>query len=218
MRRTTPVGPPAPDAPLASLADLKADLGITDTSQDAKLALLLQDASSMALAYVGRPLIDRAWCDVIELGCEARQSDLVLGRYPVSVVTGLTIGATALDADAVAALPLNPEAGIVYPPDSGHPRCWRAARYVVTYRAGYTLDSVAADGTAMRGTLPASIQRAVRLTAAALWHATGRDPLLKSESEQGVGSTSWDTSAAATGGMPQAAADILDAYRPAGVA
>ncbi|WP_146882688.1 phage head-tail connector protein, partial [Acetobacter nitrogenifigens] len=55
MRRTTPVGPPAPDAPLASLADLKADLGVSDASQDARLALLLQDASSMALAYVGRP-------------------------------------------------------------------------------------------------------------------------------------------------------------------
>ncbi|MBO1361529.1 phage head-tail connector protein [Acetobacter sacchari] len=219
MRRTTPVGPPAPDAPLASLADLKADLGISDASQDARLALLLQDASSMALVYVGRPLIDRAWCDVIELGCEARQSDFVLGRYPVSAVTGLTIGATALDVDTVAALAINPEAGILYPPDDGSARCWMAARYVVTYRAGYTLDSVTADGTTVvRGTLPASIQRAVRLTAAALWHATGRDPLLKSESEQGVGSTSWDTSAAATGGMPQAAADILDAYRPAGVA
>lgn len=65
-----------------------------------------------------------------------------------------------------------------------------------------------------KGTLPQTISRATVLAAAAMVQGAGRDPNLKSESVQGVGSTSWNI-ASGTGGLPQQVADMLASYRGA---
>lgn len=210
MRRTTPVGAPAALAPLASLEDLKADLGITDNAEDARLSSLLLEASDMALAYVGRSIMRAAWRDIIMIEQGERRLRLALGRWPLLSITAMSIGSVPLLPEQIEALNVDPASALIYPADIGG-RLWSAGSYVIDYTAGYAppdLDDLLP--------LPPNIQRAVRQIASGLWHSTGRDPLLKSESEQGVGSTSWNSSAPALGGLPQEAASILIPYRTAG--
>ncbi|MFW7267537.1 phage head-tail connector protein [Gluconacetobacter sp. Hr-1-5] len=216
MRQTILAGPPAQPVALALLADLKADLGVTDDAQDSRLTTLLLDASDMVRTYIGRPILSATWRDVIELGPDEKCIGLTLGRCPVTAITAFSARGEAWSADAIGTLGQNSGAGMVFPPDGG-PAMWRAGRYVVTYQAGWVAPSVGDDGKADPGTLPRSIQQATRLTAAALWHASGRDPLLRSESEQGVGSSSWGSSAPGVGGLPQAAADVLRGLGGVGV-
>jgi len=73
-----------------------------------------------------------------------------------------------------------------------------------------------ADENLLPVTLPADIRQAVLLTARSFYAAQDRDPLLKSESEQGVGSTSWALPDATTGGLPGNAAAFLYRYLSAG--
>lgn len=210
MRRTTPVGAPAALAPLASLEELKADLGITDNAQDARLGSLLLEASAMALAYVGRSIMRAVWRDIITIEPGAKQLQLVLGRWPLLSINAMSIGGVSLQPEQIQALNVDPASAIIYPADTGG-RLWSAGSYVIDYTAGY-----APPGSEDLLPLPPNIQRAVRQIASGLWHSTGRDPLLKSESEQGIGSTSWNSSAPALGGLPQEAASILIPYRTAG--
>ncbi|MCE0743339.1 hypothetical protein LWC05_05465 [Acetobacter sicerae] len=217
MRQTIPVGSPAAPALLASVDELRAALNLSQSdSTDAQLSGLLQDASDMALRYIGRSILDCAWRDTITFESSEKRLSLVLGRWPVTAITALSINGHSLSDEGIASIPLDPASGLIFPPDDAAP-LWSGGRYVVNYQAGWTLDKTDSAGVLVAGTLPAAIRRAVIIAAVALWHASGRDPLLKSESEQGVGSTSWDTSASATGGMPQAAADILAAFRAVGV-
>lgn len=208
MRQTIQLGTPAVGLPLALLSDLKADLGISDDLQDARLQTLLLDASDMVVAYIGRPVLSATWRDVIVLGADDQRGALTLGRYPLSAIMAFSINGNAWSSDDIAGLPFNPDAGMIYPPDGGAVS-WHAGHYVITYQAGWRPSSTDNDGAAIAGTVPRMVQQATRLTAAGLWHASGRDPALRSESEQGVGSTSWVTTTPGAGGLPQAAADAL---------
>ncbi|MFT8586810.1 phage head-tail connector protein [Acetobacter papayae] len=210
MRRTIPVGAPAALAPLASLEDLKADLGITDNGQDARLSSLLLEASGMALAYVGRSIMRAVWRDNITIEPGAKRLQLVLGRWPLLSIKAMSIGTVSLTPEQVEALNVDPASAIIYPADTGG-RLWSAGSYTIDYTAGYAL-----PGSNDPLLIPPNIQRAVRQIATGLWHGAGRDPLLKSEAEQGVGSTSWNVSAPGLGGLPQEAASILIPYRTAG--
>lgn len=215
--RTISVSALAQPVALALRDDLKADLGITDASQDSRLDSLLLDASSLVLGYIGRPVLDNTWRDVIEVRHGEQRLSLTLGVYPVTkILLFMQQQSGALTSEQIADLDVQPGAGIVYPPAAG-PALWTPGRYIITYQAGYTPPVVNKDGSISPGTLPRSISSAVLLTAKAAWHATDRDPLLRSESEQGTGSTSWAATAAGSGGLPQAAADALARYRPGGV-
>lgn len=216
MRQTILVSQPAQSVALALLADLKADLGVTDNAQDTRLTTLLLDASDMVRTYIGRPILSATWRDMIELGPDEKRIGLTLGRYPVTQITTFSVSGAAWSADVIDTMGQNPGAGMIYPPDGG-PAMWRTGRYVITYQAGWVPPSVGDDGKIDFGSLPRSIQQATRLTAAALWHGSGRDPLLRSENEQGVGSSSWGSSAPGAGGLPQAAADALRSLGGIGV-
>lgn len=214
MAITIRVGAPPDQAPLASLSDLKSDLNIADDTQNADLTRRLLEASSAVLAYIGRPILSSDWRDIIDLRQGQPSISLILGRYPVTQIKAVSINGTAMASDDLTNVfeVMDADAGMLYPQDSGS--ClWHPARYVITYTAGYS--PPAADGTG--GTFPLEIQRAIRITAAASWHGSDRDPNLKSESEQGVGSTSWVATASGTGGLPQDAANLLAAYRPGGI-
>lgn len=214
MAITIKVGPPTDLVALASLSDLKSDLNITDDTQDADLARRLLEASAAVLAYIGRPVLASDWRDILDLQRDQPRIGLVLGRYPVTALKVVSINGTALGDDEIASVfgSMDTSSGMLYPPENG-PTLWHPARYVITYTAGYMAPG--ADGAG--GTIPLDIQRAVRITASASWHDADRNPNLKSESEQGIGSTSWVTTAAGTGGLPQDAANLLSAYRSGGI-
>ncbi|OUL65121.1 hypothetical protein HK16_18900 [Acetobacter senegalensis] len=214
MAITIRVGAPPDQVPLASLSDLKSDLKITDDTQDVDLTRRLLEASGAVLAYIGRPILSSDWRDIMDLRQDQPRISLVLGRYPVTALKVVSINGTAMGGDDLINVfnAMDASCGMLYPPDGG-PALWHPARYVVTYTAGYSPPE--ADGTG--GTIPLEIQRAIRITAAASWHGGDRDPNLKSESEQGVGSTSWVAAASGTGGLPQDAANLLAGYRSGGI-
>lgn len=202
---------PADAVPLALLADLKADLGLTDDSSNTSLTRLLLDASSMALTYIGQPILSGLWTEEIEIERADRLRQIVLSARPLLSIQSLKRNGADWTADQISGLVIDRKAGLLScPPEARHH--WHPGHYVLTYQAGYVPPSVAEDGTVQTGTLPPVISRAVILTASALWAAGDRDPNLKSESVQGVGSTSWAT-ASGTGGMPQSAADMLKQFR-----
>ncbi len=213
MRRTVQISAPAALQPLALLDDLKADLSISDNTQDAELTRLLLEASAKALKFIGRPLMQAGWQDTFMVRPGAAQDMLCLGRYPLVSIQSFCVGELSLTPDQIKDLPLDPDAAIVYPPDARMPG-WMPGIYTVQYTAGYV-----APGTENAGTnvVPQDLQEAIRLTAAAIWYGKGRDPNLKSESEQGVGSTSWNAPSAGSGGMPQPAVDILTSYQTGGI-
>lgn len=215
--RTISVSAPAQPVALALRDSLKVDLGITDDSQDDRLDGLLLDASSLVLDYIGRPILNGVWRDVIEIRPDEQRLSIMLGIYPVTkIMAFVSHHGGALTPDQIGDLDLMAGSGIVYPPATG-PALWSPGRYVVTYQAGYTPPARGDDGLPQEGTLPRGISAAVLLAAKAAWHAADRDPLLRSESEQGTGSSSWAATVAGSGGLPQAAVDRLASYRAGGV-
>lgn len=214
MSHTIRIGAPDQLVALASLSDLKSDLRISDNTQDADLSRRLLEASSAALAYIGRPVLSSDWRDIIDLQSDQSRISLVMGRYPVTGLKALSVNGAAISADELMNVfdSMDTSTGMLYPPDGG-PCLWHPARYVITYTAGYSMP--AADGSG--GSIPLDIQRAVRITASASWHDADRNPNIKSESEQGVGTTSWVATAFGTGGLPQDAANLLSRYRSGGI-
>lgn len=208
---TYQVSAPAPPVPLASLENFKSDLKITDNAQDIDLARHLLGASDAVLSYIRRPIIFATWRDVIELHPENARIALTLGRYPLVSIAALSVNGTLMSADDVAALCKDTASGQIYPAD-GAPSClWQPGRYVVTYTAGYIPPAGSNPGT-----IPPAIQRAVLIAASASWLGATRDPNLRQESEQGVGSTSFAAASSGAGGLPQQAADLLGSYRKSG--
>ncbi|KXV62632.1 hypothetical protein AD949_10570 [Acetobacter orleanensis] len=211
------VSAPAQLVALALLADLKADLGIADSAQDGRLNSLILDASGLVLDYIGRPVLDASWRDVIDIRPGDARLSLMLGIWPVTKITAFGVhGAAPFTPDQISNLDIMHDSGIVYPPASG-PALWPPGRYIVTYQAGYIAPVVEGGAVVEAGTIPRAMSSAVLIAAKAAWHAADRDPSLRSESEQGTGSSSWVAAASGAGGLPQEAADRISRYRSGGL-
>lgn len=206
------VGAPAPLVPLTSLENFKSDLKISDTSQDDDLKRYLLGASSAVLGFINRSIIVAAWRDIIEVTPDCQRLYLVLGRFPLKAITAFSVNGTLLDAPTVESLNIDSANGTIYPPDGGPSCLWQPGRYVITYTAGYDPPDDKGGGT-----VPYDVQQAVLIAAAARYHAAARDPNLRQESEQGVGSTSFSSVPGGTGGLPQQAADLVARYRGGGI-
>ncbi len=189
---------------LAEIETLKAELGIADTAQDDQLGRYLAQSSALIASYTGRSFPRAQWQDVFRLRGERRRS-LILSERPVTSIEALNIDGDATDATA---LDLDELAGLLHRPHHCSLGCWWAHKIIVIYTAGYLL-----PGQPGRD-LPANLERACLDTAKGLFHAADRDPLVRSEAEQGIGSTSWLDPDAAAGGLPQAVAAMLSAAYP----
>ncbi|MDO1582426.1 phage head-tail connector protein [Rhizobium oryzicola] len=206
-RIITTVVTPASSQRLASLDDVKAELGITDATQDALLGRLIDVCSAAAAQFCDRvfPLEtvkDEVWPDREPHGCQVLPGIhvLQLSRWPVGTVASVTENGDPLT-DGVG-YRVDPVVGQVHRFDaSGYPCPWRAWPLAVEYEAGYAA-------------VPLDVQDAVIRLVRARYFAKGRDPYLRSESIEGVRSASWwvptGTDAAA---MPPDVADILSNYR-----
>lgn len=201
--------------PFVALSDFKAALSIadSDTSQDSVLTNMLLAASSAVQRYIGRQITVADWSDRIRIRNGDRLLSLSLGVHPVLSVAEVLLDGQVLPVPAEG-WDFDPLCGILYPPN-GH--WWWPGRYSVSYRAGWAVPGMkGADDKPLPVTLPPDIQQAVLTAARSFYSAKDRDPLLKSESEQGVGSTSWAMPDALSGGLPPDAAAFLSRYLPSG--
>ncbi len=180
---------------LATLASLKANLGITTTSDDDQLTEHLAAASQAIIDELGYwPLRQRYSETVGGYG----DLTLMLKRTPIRYVNRIMVGSQLVDPTTYTID--NAEAGVISR-DQGWP--WTAGiewdldahvqpkserkRFTVDYEAGWILSTETPDANGFltnspTGTVPPSIVQATLITARAFWLSKRRDPLIQSKS------------------------------------
>lgn len=129
---------------------------------------------------------------------------LVLSRLPIASDLSIIQDGVALPPDE---FEFDRAAGLVYRRGGYHQLHWAGFRVVATYTAGWTL-----PGPPSRN-LPFDIEQACLILAAARFAGRGRDPLLRSEMTEGVGSSSWLDPRAGMEALPPQVAGLLEPYR-----
>lgn len=203
---------PASSYDLASLDDVKDEIGVKDNSNNALLQRYLTSASAAVSQYCNRVFPaetmtetfwasrDRGWRKVLP-----SVQDLQLSRWPVQSVTSVTENGTALVQDTD--FKVNAENGqLVRLNTNGYPRMWPVYPIVVVYAGGF-------DKT------PPDVQDAVIRMVTKRYVSKGRDPSLKQESVPGVREVQyWIATGADSGNMTPDITDILDNYRVPAIA
>jgi hypothetical protein len=169
-RRTTIITPPTQTA-LTTAATVKGEVSNASGSAALRIPGLIEQASSIITAYLGRELA-RATVKDTFYGHHHHQSVLVLSRAPVATVD-LVLAAGGLQDES--SLNLDHATGVFH-----------AFGHQVEIRRRL---SAAGPGGA---NLPPAIERACIDITLALWHRSARgDPMIRSESIDGIGSTQY---------------------------
>lgn len=205
---------------LASTEELRKQLAGEPESatDDTTLRDYLEQATALVCSALGRPVLAGLYCETIRVGYGERRLSLPLTVTPLIWIDEVKREGVLLD-PGEDGWDVSFSSGLLYPCD-----ClgawWYAGLYRVTFRGGWIAPgSKDPDGKDLKSTVPADIRTATLSTARGLYFTAQRgDPLLKSESEQGVGATSWNTHEASSGGLPPDAAAIIARYASAGLA
>lgn len=166
---------PAADLALLTVAELRAAIGVTDTSKDAELAILgLRVAAAIARQCsivsdgVNPPTLLSETCTEIfrwSGGC----GPLPLSRRPVTAITSVTVDGTVIDA---ADYEIGNGANL-HRLSSDERTYWACGKITVVYVAGYAA-------------APPDLKLAASKLVTALYSETARDPSLKREDLYGV--------------------------------
>jgi len=207
---------------LTTLANAKDELGITDSSQDARVERYVLEASSACEGYCDRSFRKTTQVETLQASGTRR---LVLSRTPLASITSIVVDGETLDASAYSIE--DAAAGLVYR-ESGWPRYDSVVPYsvsrdaiagtakrdvVVTYVGGYVLPN---DSVGTRD-LPYDVEAACLMTVVSMFRARGRDRAVASKGT-GDASVSFRLPNAiigvgAGGVIPDEAAVILNRYR-----
>ena len=210
MPSTLTIITPATNTALATRAYVKGELGPTDNSTDAQIDAYIRQASD---AIVGAINVDIAKATVAEtfrrtrrgIICGARgsssDSKLTLARMPVLSISSVVEDGTTLDPSEYELE--SADFGLLLRLRDGFLSTWSASTIVVTYTAGYDLPNSA----------PALLQRACALLVAQYKSSASRDLTVRSESTDGIGSTSWFDGAVDRGGLSPEVAGILQQFQ-----
>ncbi len=202
----TTIVTPAGSADLVELADVKAELGLSGTGDDAWLNKVIARASAAAAQYCNRTLVsevvkDEFWParDGFPWVLPGGVAPLQLSRWPVIAIGSVTENGVALaNPDDYR---LDARAGHLTRLDgNGWPRKWPALPIAVQYTAGYA-------------PIPADLQDAVIRMVKSRWFMRQRDPLLRQEETPGVYSATYWVSTGADGAITPDVSDLLDNYR-----
>lgn len=186
---------------LTTVAALKAELDVTIGADDAYLAALVDQASNAVHDWCGRAFAIEIVRETIEL--PIANPSILPARWPLVAVVSATADGAAFD---VADVESDDGACLAYRLDEDGERLdWPAGELVVTYQAGYAL-----PGEAGR-TLPHAVERAALILAKSYTLARGRDPLIRSETVEGAGST--DYFAGTVSDLPPEVEALLTPYR-----
>lgn len=191
---------------LTTLANVKAELGITDGGSDAVLSRYISGASQAAAQFCNRVFpsetvseqflprrYDRFICSGV--------APLQLWRWPLITVTSVTEDDVLLVADQDFLVDAKNGQLTRVDSSSGFPRTWPNVAIVVVYSAGYA-------------SIPADLEDAIIRMVTKRWSAKGRDSTLKQQSIPGVlEQTFWIATGTEAGNMTPDVTDILDNYR-----
>lgn len=214
---TVSVVTPASTTDLVDLDSVKAYLQITDDTQDARLGQLIKQASGSFSDYLGRPLALQTYRERQTI--QGRIPGINLCNGPIATILTASVDGIAwtgtLDDCDVERDGARIMASAFLPPRL---LCFtRPVLVEITYVAGFMLPGmdqpVVPDNALMpwRATpLLAAISGGCLSTIQMLLSASGRDPLLKSENVQGVGSSSYATMDPAVGGLSADAVAALN--------
>lgn len=187
---------------LTTAAAVELELGV---AADPRTERLIAQASRAIVSHCGRPFAAATWSETFT----SDGSPLLLSRYPVRSLVSVTQGDTPLDSTQYR---LKLAAGLLYRRyawPSGFDGMFYSGT-VVVYTAGFLLPGDAGSD------LPEDVERAAIEAVKGLWFAGGagaRDPSIRSETIEGIGSTSYQTAAPGSYGLPLTAIDLLVPYR-----
>jgi uncharacterized phiE125 gp8 family phage protein len=195
---------------LVTLTAVKAELGITDTSKDAFIGTLIDQASAQVESYCARIFARQTYTQDIRL--ERMQTGLLLAQLPVVAVETVTEAGTELD--PATDYEVNLRAAIIYRISGDRATCWAAGGKIsVEYTAGYYMpgDDLS-PAPAADEVLPADIQRVALELVKLGYFARDRDPTVSRESVPDVYDVSFKNPAVGRA-IPLELAAALDPYR-----
>ena len=183
---------------LCTLAAVKQQLAITVSTYDAALTALIDAASAAIARYCDRgalaqETVTEEWRNVYQ------ETPLITERRPITDVESVVVDGTTL---AEADYQVDAASGHLWRLADDERVWWSARKVVVTYTAGFLVPDQ--EGA----TLPLEISQAAVITVAAWRKAENRDPLLRSDTTEGVGGSSW-IATADMGALPPQAEALL---------
>lgn len=165
---------PAASTNLTTMTAASNMLGIPQETEGLDIAI--EQASGMIVDHCRRPF----GLETVREIFRWPRSGLLLARSPAISFVSIDEGGNALTADDYE---LDGETLFRVSHSCRLP--W-VGQITVTYSAGYVL-----PGDTGTQTLPAPVERAAVLVAGSILSSRARDPMLRSETVEGVGSTSW---------------------------
>lgn len=176
---------PAVSNRLTTVDAVREELGLSEAAYpDEQIETMIDRASQAIIDYCGRSFGIETYRETYR-GHDACGDGVLLSRSPV-------VSISSIDSDGDAVVLPNYEidqSDVLYKLDANYRYPWRSAILTVVYDAGYVLPSE--ENGAPESTLPATIEQAVMDEIAAYISYDERDALIKSETVEGVGSTSY---------------------------
>ncbi len=170
---------PATATRLTTADAVRARYGMGDDVDQALIEAMIDTASQMAVEFCGRTF-GRETVKQVEDIAYPSCSRILLERSPASVMevreSGEVIAADGYHLDASRNTLMRLTGDVI--------TSW-CGRVEITYDAGWVLPGK--DGS----NLPATIEHAALLLVGALWSSQQRDPLVKSETAEGIGRTDY---------------------------
>lgn len=184
---------------LATVAALRTELGDEAAGlTDEALGALLDQASDQIARYCNRVFGRQTIAQTIRT--DEAPTEILLAAVPVVSIASVVEDGTTL---AASTYEVESTTGTLFRLIDDKPAAWLAVKTVVTFSAGWLLpEQASAD-------LPASISRAAVLLAASDVYGQGRDPWVKSETVEGMGSLSLVMPQAGAPWMPPAVTELL---------
>lgn len=189
---------PASSNSLAALADVKTELSISTSADDAYLTSLIEQGSQMIASFCRRGTF----------GAQRIRQTERLTVSPTSIILArdlnLTLVTVIEDEDTLTSSDYELDGSLLYRLDGEVRARWTAGSVVaVTYDTGYSLPNSA----------PPDLKRACIEVVKAGYYARGRDPMLRSESVEGIGSSSYMDPRGGSQGLPPQASALAEPYR-----
>ncbi len=207
---------PATSSLLTTVDAVKAELGISTSTDDAFFSNLIRYASSQIALYCNQTFGIETRRDIF------RQSRSNFDRYnddddgkaiwlkktPIVSVTSITTDGSVLVADTDYIL--DPGSGCLMCLNGGDPTAWTMSLGTVEYVAGYVLPG------SPNPTLPAALERACIDMVKLGFSNRSRDPQLRSEQIMDIVTRTWfSNTTPGSHGLPETVASQLDYFREA---